>query len=136
MDGPTFTIEGVQREIDSGHEGSRGISLIEAKLGKREDFHIRQLFYSWKERSQKARKQVIPIFFAFSNGLFYLFQFRFGEQYGDMEIIKTKCYFVNEDPVFAIYFNALSQTTTVDAAEPNFVPFDKFKGGIDPIGQI
>lgn len=122
-DGPTITIEGVQIEIDSGYEGFRGIYLIEAKLGKREDFHIRQLFYPWKEWSQKARKPVIPIFFALSNGLFYLFQFRFGEQYGDMEIIKTKCYSVDEDPVLAIHFDALSQTTPVDATEPDFVPF-------------
>lgn len=122
-DGPTITIEGVQIEIDSGYEGSQGIYLIEAKLGKREDFHIRQLFYPWKEWSQKIRKPVIPIFFAFSNGLFYLFQFRFGEQYGNMEIIKTKCYSVDEDPVLAIHFDALAQATPVDAAEPVFVPF-------------
>jgi len=122
-DGPTITIEGVQIEIDSGYEGSRGIYLIEAKLGKREDFHIRQLFYPWKEWSQKTRKPVIPIFFAFSNGLFYLFQFRFGEQYGDMEIIKTKCYSVDEDPILTIHFEALAQATQVEAIEPNFVPF-------------
>ncbi|KUG13676.1 mu-like prophage protein gp29 [hydrocarbon metagenome] len=122
-DGPTITIEGVQIEIDSGYEGALGIYLIEAKLGKREDFHIRQLFYPWREWSQKARKQVIPIFFAFSNGLFYLFQFRFGEQYGDMEIIKTKCYSVDEDPVLAIQFDALAHATPVDVAEPVFVPF-------------
>lgn len=122
-DGPTITIEGVQIEIDSGYEGSRGIYLIEAKLGKREDFHIRQLFFPWKDWSQKARKPVIPIFFAFSNGLFYLFQFQFGEHYGDMEIIKTKCYSVDEDPVLAIHFDALAQATPVDAAEPEFVPF-------------
>lgn len=122
-DGPTITIEGVQIEIDSGYEGSRGIYLIEAKLGKREDFHIRQLFYPWKEWSQKVRKPVIPVFFAFSNGLFYLFQFRFGEQYGDMEIIKTKCYSVDEDPILAIHFEALAQATQVEAIEPNFVPF-------------
>jgi len=122
-DGPTITIEGVQIEIDSGYEGSMGIYLIEAKLGKREDFHIRQLFFPWKEWSQKARKPVIPIFFAFSNGLFYLFQFRFGELYGDMEIIKTKCYSVDEDPVLTIQFDALTQATPVDTTEPDFVPF-------------
>jgi len=122
-EGPAITIEGVQIEIDSGYEGSRGIYLIEAKLGKREDFHIRQLFFPWKDWSQKTRKQVIPIFFVFSNGLFYLFQFRFGEQYGDMEIIKTKCYSVDEDPILAIHFEALAQATLVEAAEPDFVPF-------------
>jgi len=122
-DGPTITIEGVQIEIDSGYEGSRGIYLIEAKLGKREDFHIRQLFYPWKDWSQKTQKPVIPIFFAFSNGLFYLFQFRFGEEYGDMEIIKTKCYSIDEDPILAIHFDALAQSTPVDSAEPDFVPF-------------
>lgn len=122
-DGPTITIEGVQIEIDSGYEGFRGIYLIEAKLGKREDFHIRQLLYPWKEWSQKARKPIIPIFFAFSNGLFYLFQFRFGEQYGDMEIIKTKCYSVDEDPALTIQFDVLIQAISVDDIEPNFVPF-------------
>ncbi len=122
-EGPSITINGVQIEIDSGYEGSRGIYLIEAKLGKREDFHIRQLFYPWKEWSQKVRKQVIPIFFVFSNGLFYLFQFRFGEKYGEMEITNTKCYSVDEDPVLAIQFDALIHEIPVDAAEPGFVPF-------------
>ncbi len=122
-DGPAITIDGVQIEIDSGYEGSRGIYLIEAKLGKRDDFHIRQLFFPWKEWSQKTRKPVIPIFFAFSNGLFYLFQFQFGEQYGDMEIIKMKCYSVDEDPVLAVQFDALTRAISVDPAEPDFMPF-------------
>ena len=122
-DGPTIPIEGVQIEIDSGYEGSRGIYLIEAKLGKREDFHIRQLLFPWKDWSQKTRKPVIPIFFAFSNGLFYLFQFHFGKHYGDMEIIKTKCYSVDEDPVLAVQIDTLAQSIPVDATEPDFIPF-------------
>jgi len=116
-------INGVQIEIDSGYEGSNGIYLIEAKIGKRQDFHIRQLYFPWKDWSAKSEKPVIPIFFTYTNGLFYLITFRFGEQYGDIEIVDQKCYSVDEDPVLTINYQNISSTIHVDSFEPQSVPF-------------
>ncbi len=116
-------INGVQIEIDSGFEGSNGIYIVEAKLGRRQDFHIRQLYFPWKDRSSRSIKPVIPIFFTYSNGLFYLTTFKFGENYGDIEIIKQKCYSVDEDPVLTISYQNLTDTIQADPSEPSFVPF-------------
>lgn len=116
-------IEGVQIEVDSGYEGSNGIYIIEAKVGRRQDFHIRQLYFPWKEWSSKSEKPVIPIFFTYSNGLFYLSTFRFGDQYGDIEIVDQKCYSVDEDPVLSISYHHLATTIPVDTVEPEIVPF-------------
>lgn len=119
----TIQIEGVQIEIDSGYEGSNGIYLIEAKMGKRRDFHIRQLYFPWKDWSSKTEKPVIPIFFSYSNGLFYLITFRFGDQYGDIEIVDQKCYSVDEDSILTVNYQHLANTIPIDVAEPYSVPF-------------
>jgi len=57
-------VSGVQIEVDAGYEGER-IYLIEAKLGNREDFIVRQLYYPyrmWLERG--VSKEVIPVLVA------------------------------------------------------------------------
>ncbi|MGD9937525.1 MAG: hypothetical protein AB7S61_08645 [Methanoregulaceae archaeon] len=116
-------INGVQIEIDSGFEGENGVYLIGAKLGKRADFHIRQLYYPWKDWSTRTDKPVVPIFFSYSNGLFYLTRFRFGEQYGDIEIVEHRCFSVNEDPVLSVDLDALLASVPPEEAEPRPVPY-------------
>ncbi len=116
-------VNGVQIEVDSGYEGQKGIYLIEAKIGKRDDFHIRQLYYPWKEWSQKTGKPIIPIFFAYSNGIFYLTKFQFGENFGDLEILKLRSFSIDGDPVLSVHFEELIHSVKVDASEPEIVPF-------------
>lgn len=116
-------INGVQIEIDSGFEGENGIYLIEAKLGKRADFHIRQLYYPWKDWSTRTGKPIIPIFFSYSNGLFYLTKFRFGENYGDIEISEHRCYSVDEDPILSVDLDELMESVPPGDAEPASVPY-------------
>lgn len=89
-------IEGVQIEVDAGFESSEKIYILEAKLGRIEDFNIRQLYFPFKDWSCRSSKEIIPLFFIYTNGLFYLLQFKFGEEYGNLRCIKQKCYIVNE----------------------------------------
>ena len=42
-------VTGVQIEVDAGFESHSAIFLIEVKVGRREDFHIRQLYYPYLE---------------------------------------------------------------------------------------
>jgi len=116
-------VNGVQIEVDSGYEGNNGIYLIEAKMGKRDDFHIRQLYYPWKEWSQKSRKPVIPIFFFYSNGIFYLTKFQFGDNFGDLKIIELRSFSIDEDPILVVNYEEIIGSVPMDASEPEGVPF-------------
>jgi len=92
----TAEVEGVQIEVDAGYESPKKIYIFEAKLGRVEDFNIRQLYYPFKDWSCRSDKEIIPIFFVYTNGLFYILQFAFGEEYGELRLIKSKCFTVNE----------------------------------------
>ena len=89
-------IDGVQIEVDAGFESPDKIYIFEAKLGRIEDFNIRQLYYPFKDWSSRSCKEIIPIFFVYTNGLFYILQFRFEEEYGKLQCVRSKCFTVNE----------------------------------------
>ena len=89
-------VDGVQIEVDAGYESPEKIYIFEAKLGRVENFNIRQLYYPFKDWSCKSTKEIIPLFFVYTNGLFYILQFSFGEEYGDLRCLKSKCFTVNE----------------------------------------
>ena len=114
-------VSGVQIEVDSGYESSKKIYLIEAKVGKRDDFHIRQLFYPYLEWSRRSQKEIVPIFLIYSNGQYYLLQFRLSHLFGDLSIVRKSCYTINESPRTAIHLPQLLQNTPVET-EPS-VPY-------------
>ena len=69
--------DGVQVEVDSGFEGE-GIHLIEAKLGTRSNFHVRQLYYPMRMWDLLVpSKKVSTIFLSWSNRRFSLRRFSF-----------------------------------------------------------
>ena len=92
----TADVDGVQIEVDAGFESPEKIYIFEAKLGRVEDFNIRQLYYPFKDWSCKSTKEIIPLFFVYTNGLFYILQFAFGEEYGELRCVRSKCFTVNE----------------------------------------
>ncbi len=94
--GHRVEVKGVQIEVDAGYESPERIYLFEAKLGRVEDFNIRQLYYPYKDWSCRSTKEVIPLFFVYTNGLFYILQFAFGEEYGELRCVRSKCFTVNE----------------------------------------
>jgi hypothetical protein len=89
-------VDGVQIEVDAGFESPDKIYLFEAKLGRVEDFNIRQLYYPFRDWSVKSSKEIVPLFFVYTNGLFYILQFAFGEEYGELRLVRSKCFTVNE----------------------------------------
>jgi len=92
----TAQVEGVQIEVDAGFESPQKIYLFEAKLGRVEDFNIRQLYYPFRDWSCKSTKEIVPLFLVYTNGLFYILQFVFGKEYGDLRLVRSKCFTVNE----------------------------------------
>lgn len=90
------SISKVQIEVDAGYESQKAIYLFEAKIGKREDYNLRQLLFPYLEWKKRTTKDVIPIFTFFTNGFYYLFQFEFSESLETPKLIKQKCYSLSD----------------------------------------
>lgn len=94
----TLTVDGVQVEVDSGLEG-HAIHLVEAKLGARTNFHIRQLYYPMRMWSALVPdKPVTTVFLSWSNRCFSLRSFAFApiERYHAARLIAAVDYFLDE----------------------------------------
>jgi hypothetical protein len=117
----TADVDGVQIEVDAGFESPEKIYIMEAKLGRVEDFNIRQLYYPFKDWSSRSTKEIIPLFFVYTNGLFYILQFVFGEEYGELQLVKSKCFTVNEPAKVPINLKQLLEESQTEP-EPD-VPY-------------
>ena len=100
-------VASVQIEIDAGYESPTGIYLIEAKVGRRDDFNIRQLYYPFLEWSSRSSKRIVPIFLAYTNGKYYLTEFGFAQDFGDLSVVRSECYVINERPRPPLSLNSL-----------------------------
>ena len=118
----TVNVSSVQIEVDAGYESPKRIYIIEAKKGKRDNFHIRQLYYPYRDWSGKTTKEVVPIFFTYTNGLFYLTQFKFGDSFSDISIVKNECYTINEHPTQSVDLVQLLRAIIVEK-EPIDIPY-------------
>lgn len=98
LHGIKVAVSRVQIEVDAGYEG-RAIVLVEAKRGRREDFHIRQLWYPCLHWAGLTRKPVRPVFFAYSNGQYFLTEFGFGEGFGELTVLRSRAYLLDESPL-------------------------------------
>jgi hypothetical protein len=114
-------VSGVQIEVDAGYESPDAIYLIEAKVGKRDDFHIRQLYYPYLEWSNRSRKRIVPIFLVYTNGKFYLYEFSFSQDFGALRVARSSCFSINESPIACIHIGDLLRAYDVED-EPS-VPY-------------
>ena len=92
----TVSVDHAQIEIDAAYEGLRCLSLFEAKRDLSDDFLIRQLYYPFRVWSGRVTKPVKTVFLIFSNGVFYLDQYQFGEPgyYNSLRLVKQKNYVI------------------------------------------
>ena len=111
-----------QIEIDAAYEGVRFLSLLEAKKYLADDFLIRQLYYPFRAWSGRVGKPVKPVFLVFSNGVFYLYQYRFEDSgdYNSLRLVKQKNYVIATE-ICLPDIEALLQTVPV-VGEPE-IPF-------------
>ncbi len=89
-------VKNSQIEIDAAYEGINYLSLIEAKKDLSEDFLVRQLYYPFRVWNDRVTKKVKNIFMIFSNGMFYLYQYEFGDplNYNSLYLVKQKNYLI------------------------------------------
>lgn len=119
-----FNVDGVQIEVDAGIEGEK-IYLIEAKMGERDDFHIRQLYYPMKMWIEEGvTKEIVPIFITYANEIISIAQYRFKnlEEYSSIELIKASNYTFEPHPL-TLSLSDILQELKVKSMEPDSVPF-------------
>lgn len=93
-----ININGAGAELDAGFEGDK-YYILEAKLGKVDDFNIRQLYYPFKYWMNKIKKEVVPIFFTFSDNMFSFWQFKFLDEndFNSITLVKHHNYYIDID---------------------------------------
>ena len=90
--------ESVQTEVDAGYEGKTSIVLIEAKNFSATTVIIRQLYYPFRQWSEKTSKKVYTVFFEKrvinNENIFYIWQFGFTdiEDYNSIQLVKSGRY--------------------------------------------
>jgi hypothetical protein len=92
-------VDGVQIEVDSGLEGDR-IHLVEAKLGSRGDFHVRQLYYPLRMWMMRVPgKAVTTSLLTWSNRVFSLRRYEFdpGDAYHGLRLVAGVDYVIDEE---------------------------------------
>ncbi len=71
-------VDGAGAELDAGYEGDI-FYIIEAKIGKTDDFNIRQLYYPYRFWRERVSKKVVPLFLTWSDRVFTVREFAFTE---------------------------------------------------------
>lgn len=117
-----LSVSNSQIEIDAAYEGIHSLSLFEAKRDLSDDFLVRQLYYPFRVWSGRVAKPVKPVFLIFSNGVFYLYQYRFADpgNYNSLELVKQKNYMIGTEIALADLESLLN--TARPAREPD-IPF-------------
>ncbi len=94
--GHQLEVEGVQVEVDGGFEGRHSVTVIEAKIGECEDFHLRQLYYPFRFWCLHTRKKVRPVFFTYEphTEIYRLREYLFDplEQYRSPHLVQARAY--------------------------------------------
>ncbi|WP_407054841.1 type II restriction enzyme [Paenibacillus dendritiformis] len=114
-----------QMEIDAGFESNREILILEAKNSIPQDFCVRQLYYPYRALRSRPQltKPVIPIYFLYSDGVYYLFEYSFRDpmRYDSLALVRAGAYRIegglSKERVLAI------AEATPAGAEPEGVPF-------------
>lgn len=98
-----ISVSNSQIEIDAAFEGLHSLSLLEAKRDLSEDFLVRQLYYPYRVWNSRVTKKVKPIFLVYTNGIFSLYEYEFGDpaSYNSLVLVKHKNYSI-EDTVIDV----------------------------------
>ena len=94
-------VNNAQVEIDWWFESESKLMIIEAKMWKWDDFIIRQLYYPYRLRKQKVKKEVVPVFMTVSNDVFTFFVYKFDDDndYNSIKLLFQKSFAINFEPI-------------------------------------
>lgn len=96
-----IAVQNSRIEIDGGFEGINSLALVEAKNVISDDFMVRQLYYPYRLWKNKINKPVRPVYMVYSNGIFYVYEYKFenDENYSSIKLIKSKKYSIEDTEI-------------------------------------
>ncbi|MEG1611106.1 MAG: transcriptional regulator [Alistipes sp.] len=116
-----------QIEIDGGYEGLNSLNLIEAKNSISKDFLVRQLYYPYRLWNGKVIKSVRTLFLTYTNGIFYLREYKFEDAnfYNSLRLVKEKKYRIKDTASIVVNLQTIEELVAKTAIidEPTTVPF-------------
>lgn len=96
-----IAVQNSRIEIDGGFEGINSLALVEAKNIISDDFMVRQLYYPYRLWKNKINKPVRPVYMVYSNGIFYVYEYKFenDENYSSIKLVKSKKYSIEDTEI-------------------------------------
>ena len=120
----SIEVNGAAIEIDGGYESKTKVVLVEAKNSMPEDFVIRQLYYPYRHWKEKVFKEIIPVFFAYDNGVYNMFIYSFENlyDYNSLKLNTIKKYMISSNMAESIKKEIYENIELVDELPQNVVP--------------
>lgn len=89
-----IAVKSVQTEVDAGYEGKDKLVLIEAKNTKTKNTIIRQLYYPYRQWSERVKKEVVVLFFEKRRSEYLLWEYSFTDKndYNSIVLKRSKRY--------------------------------------------
>lgn len=135
----SVVVQNAQVEIDAGYESRDSFCICEAKNMATEELLIRQLYYPYRLWKSKIKKEVIPIFFVFSNDVFHLFRYDFEEieTYNSIKLLEHRAYTFADEEITLDEITNLWKRLRI-SSEPNvtFPQADSFERVLDLLAVL
>ena len=118
-------IEKPAMEIDGGYEGKSKISLVEAKNYLPKDFIIRQLYFPYRHWVEKVHKPIVPIFFAYDNGIytFFIYEFTDKNKYNSLKLQEIRRYILCSRDSEKLKIDIFNNIELIDDLPQDKIPF-------------
>ncbi len=134
----TIEVNGAAMEIDGGYESKSKVILVEAKNSMPEDFVIRQLYYPYRHWRDKIMKEIVPVFFAYDNGIYNMFIYTFEDlyRYNSLKLKEIKRYMISNKSSEDLKKSIFDNIELIDELGQDIVPFPQADSFTKVIGTL
>ena len=131
-------VNGAAIEIDGGYESKSKVVLVEAKNSMPEDFVIRQLYYPYRHWKDKVTKEIVPVFFAYDNGVYNMFIYSFEDlyNYNSLKLNKIKRYMISSKSAETVKKEIFQNIELVNELPQDEVPLPQADSFSKVIGAL
>lgn len=131
-------VNGAAIEIDGGYESKSKVVLVEAKNSMPEDFVIRQLYYPYRHWKDKVMKEIVPVFFAYDNGIYNMFIYSFEDlyKYNSLKLNEIKRYMISSKSSETIKKEIIDNIELIDELPQEEVPLPQADSFSKVIGTL
>ena len=131
-------VNGAAIEIDGGYESKSKVVLVEAKNSMPEDFVIRQLYYPYRHWEEKVMKEIVPVFFAYDNGIYNMFIYSFEDlyKYNSLKLNEIKRYMISSKSSETVKREIVERVDLIDDLPQEEVPLPQADSFSKVIGTL